>query len=212
VRESGFQGYLERRIERHVDDQMQRFVKDVASRTLALHREHKFDYLIIGGSQAPIAAFEAVAHRYLSERLIGRVGFGPDASARQVLDEVSELVLTHEEMRGLQMIQRVIKQSETGGLGALGIEPTLTAISEGRVSALVVLKGTFRPGTACTHCSYLGVQSGACPQCGTDLLPVPDIIEEAVDRALSQSAEVLFVRSHEQLAKRGGLSALLRYR
>jgi len=211
-RESGFQGYLERRIERHSDDQLQRFIKTVAAETYRLHNEAAFDVVVTGGSQAPVAALENACHRYLSERLIGHLPLAPDASPVAIIESASAQVLAYQERRGQALTERVMHEAETGGLGVMGRQPTLQAVSQGRVAALLVAKESYRPGLACAHCSYLGVNDGPCPQCEADLIRVPDVIEEAVDRSLGQAADVFFVPQHEQLRGMGGLAALLRYR
>ena len=68
VRESGFQGYSERRIERHSDDQLHHFLKDVANQALAQMQQHGFDHVIMGGSVERLTEFDSVAHAYIREK------------------------------------------------------------------------------------------------------------------------------------------------
>ncbi|MGD8396819.1 MAG: hypothetical protein PVF43_15225 [Candidatus Eiseniibacteriota bacterium] len=211
-REHGFQGSLERRQERRSDDQHQRFIKEVASRTLEHHRRYDFDYVLLGGSREAVAAYESVAHRYITERVIARLAAGPDTPGAELLEIVSTTLLEHEERRSRELMARILREADVGGLGVVGVESTLRAMVRGQVASLMVLKGVSRPGSGCPHCSYLGVRGGACPQCGADLLALPDVIEEAVDRSLAQSADVHFVGEHAELEASGGLAALLRYR
>jgi peptide subunit release factor 1 (eRF1) len=83
------------------------------------------------------------------------------------------------------------------------------------VHKLVLAEGTPLQGGQCTQCERLTVSGeGACPTCGAPLRLIPDLAEQAVDRALAQDAGVEVV--HGEAAERlrtacGGLGALLRF-
>jgi peptide subunit release factor 1 (eRF1) len=49
-----------------------------------------------------------------------------------------------------------------------------------------------------------------CPDCGTATEPVADLIEEAVEEAIMQGAEVVHL-PQPALSEYGGMGALLRY-
>jgi hypothetical protein len=46
---------------------------------------------------------------------------------------------------------------------------------------------------------------------GSSLVPVEDMVERAIEKAIEQSAEVVGVRHHEDLGPLGGIGAVLRY-
>ena len=69
-------------------------------------------------------------------------------------------------------------------------------------------------GTCCPSCGWLGpAGERSCPVDETELEPLDDLTEAAVELTIQQSAEILAVqRRREELAERaGGIAALLRF-
>jgi stalled ribosome rescue protein Dom34 len=51
----------------------------------------------------------------------------------------------------------------------------------------------------------------SCPADGTATEAYDDIVEEAVELAVSQSADVIITRHHDDLEQMGGVGAVLRF-
>ena len=74
-------------------------------------------------------------------------------------------------------------------------------------------------GTTCPQCGWLGPEGPRrCPADGIALVPRDDLVEPAIELALQQSAAVLPFRRRDQeprhdeeLHRRGGIGALLRF-
>src|SRR5918997_896323 len=69
------------------------------------------------------------------------------------------------------------------------------------------------PGTTCPECGWLGPDGErTCPVDGTELEPLDDLTDAAIELTLQQSAEILAVRRRrEELQERaGGIAAMLR--
>lgn len=212
----GFGGSEERRIARHVEDRRHRFLKDVVDRTLTLLRSESDSrpagLVVVSGPIELVAAFEGLAPHPLTSRIISRLGLGPEAADAEVLARVSEAVQKHEREHGTRLADKAIKEATASGLGVTGAAATLTAFAQGQVASLAVSRQLSRPGMACGACSALALEDKQCPVCGLGLVPVPDVVEELIQRALAQAVEVVEVENHPELDGAGGLAALLRYR
>lgn len=98
-----------------------------------------------------------------------------------------------------------------------GVQETLDCLSEGRVLTLVADDSYAADGTHCRQCGCLfeTTQLSKCPACGeTDLEPIDDLVEAALQQALERRAQVVFVRDpacRSALAEKAPLQALLRY-
>jgi len=99
-----------------------------------------------------------------------------------------------------------------GGLGVSGIHETLSSLYEGKVHTLLVEEGYSREGAHCPHCGFMGLNAGACPVCREKLTPVPDIVNEAVAKAVDQGCEIVQVNPGSGLEKVDRIGALLRYK
>ena len=92
-----------------------------------------------------------------------------------------------------------------------GLADTLEALNEQRVEALLVADGFRRRGLRARRTpTSSSAEPGNSPT-GEELQQRDDVIESAIERALEQSAEVVFVRHHPDLEALGSIGAVLRY-
>lgn len=102
----------------------------------------------------------------------------------------------------LAVLQRCAgRQARPGGLPAgppgsavTGLADCLAAVSACAVRSLAVPEDGLVPGYECGRCGALTLDADGCPDWGTAALPVPDVIEEMVTRALEDGAEVTVTR------------------
>ena len=86
----------------------------------------------------------------------------------------------------------VILAMPPGSLSAVGLPACLAAVSAGPVQALIVPADGLVPGYECGRCGTLSLDAdGRCPDWGTAVLQVPDVIEEMVSRVLEDGGDVL---------------------
>jgi peptide subunit release factor 1 (eRF1) len=105
-----------------------------------------------------------------------------------------------------------LAEAAAGNRGAVvGPEPTFEAIAAGRVGELLVDVDLSLPGATCPACGRPSLEPGACPTCGGELQPVPDVVEAAVALAVRQGARVETVNADAELADLGGIGAFLRF-
>ena len=68
------------------------------------------------------------------------------------------------------------------------------------------------PGRVCPQCGSLYAENlTTCPADETPTNSCGDIVEEAVELAVSQSADVIITRHHDDLEEMGGVGAVLRF-
>ena len=81
-----------------------------------------------------------------------------------------------------------------GHPAAVGLPACLTAVGREAVDRLLVPDDGMIPGFACEGCGALDADRGECPGCGTAGRPVPDLLEEMVQRTLDDDGRVTVVR------------------
>jgi hypothetical protein len=99
----------------------------------------------------------------------------------------------------------------TGGRAAPGLDDVLGELNQRKVEILMLDRGFTAPGVVCPHCGWVGTEAATCPVDGSDLLSVDDVVESAVQLAITQSAEVIPMRHHTDLDGRGSIAAVLRF-
>ena len=93
--------------------------------------------------------------------------------------------------------------SPRGTSVAIGLPACLAAVNACAVQTLIVPEDGLVPGYECGRCGALSTNADSCPDWGTAALPVPDVIEEMVTRALEDGAQIWVIRgTHSPVAAR----------
>lgn len=209
--ESGVYGLAERKIERHVETHVRHHYKRIADITFTYFKDHRFDWLIIGGQEENRSRFEETLHHDLKERIIGRIKADPKFSLPDVHGETLKRIQEVEADQKDKLVKQIAEANQPYGLGVFGVTPTLHALGQGAVQTLVLQNGIEMSGARCPSCGHLNVGDPVCPRCGAQTDPVTDLVEETIEQAISQSAQIVYVSGHPILERSGGMGALLRY-
>jgi peptide subunit release factor 1 (eRF1) len=204
------QANYQRSVEKEVADHLRR-AAEVAFATL---KDDLPVGILVGAPQELAGDFEAQRHPYLRERLAGRLDIDVENSTPE---DVRRAASTRIEQATRAVQDAALARLAEGfgggpGRAASGLEPVLTAVHEQRVEILLVDAGFAAPGVACPTCGWLGPDATAsCPADGTAVERRADVVEAAVERALTQAADVHVLRDRPELASHGHVAAVLRF-
>jgi peptide chain release factor subunit 1 len=205
-------GWSQARYQRGIEKEIEDHVKRAADAVFRRFQGAPFDRLLVGAPQELAADVEAHLHPYLRERLAGRVQVDVEnSSPEEVLRAALPVIEENARRREREALDR-LAEGVSGGRGAAGLDDVLGALNERRVEILLMEDGFTAAGVACPRCGWMAAEGPErCPIDGEELERRPDVIENAVELALAQSAEVMFVRHHDDLPKHGGIGAVLRF-
>ena len=210
VRTGGFLGYSSKNMERHVDEGVYRHLKNVSERLFEIFKKFHFDDLILGGEKKILPEFEAKLHPYLKDRIVGRFQIAQEAKLPEIRDAAECIEFGNKNKRDAELAHQLEIATFKQGTAVMGLDGVLEAISRGHVYRLVVHENMWHPGMECKPCGLLRVDGSQCPICFEALSPVRDIINQAVEHALQQKAEVWHVPPEIPISD--GIGAFLRFR
>jgi peptide subunit release factor 1 (eRF1) len=170
--------------------------------------------LLVGAPSEVASAFESHLHPYLRDRLAGRLDVDVEhASADDVRRAAAPRVEAAARQHEDAAIARLVEAFAGGpGRAASGLPEVLAVLHEQRVETLLVEAGFAAPGVRCPTCGWLGADETAeCPADGSATEHVDDIVEAAVERALTQAADIHVLRDRAELASHGRIAAVLRF-
>jgi peptide subunit release factor 1 (eRF1) len=151
-------------------------------------------------------------HPYLQERIVGRIDVDVEnTTPEQVLEAAAGEMEEEDRKHERQALDRLSEGLGTGGRAAAGLDDVLDALNQRKVEVLMFEQGLSAPGVVCPNCGWTGGEGSSCPVDDSPLMERDDIIENAVQLAITQSAEVIAVRYHEDLDGKGSIAALLRF-
>lgn len=205
-------GWSQARFQRGIEKETKDHIKNAAEVVFRLFKRGRVRRLIVGAPDELYRELEQKLHPYLRERIAGRIEVEIEtATPPEVCAAAKNVIEADERSWEKAWLRRL--QAEIGGgtRGVTGLSDTLGVLNEKRVEALLVQLGFKAPGELCKECGHLASENGFCPRDGSDLDSREDIVESAVEAALGQSAEVIFIRHHPDLEELGSFGAVLRY-
>jgi peptide chain release factor subunit 1 len=221
-------GWSQPRYMRSVDREADAHVRAVLDALYRAYRQRPFDHLLFVAAGDVWPAVERGLHADLEPLLSGRVAAdaeiaGPDEILEMVRPEMERVEVERE----LALVARLSHGLGTGERAAAGLQPTLDALLQQRVEALLLLDGFATPGAVCRSCGWMGADADAarCPVDGEAVVRHDNIADVAIASALQQNASVLVVprrddpgdletgpsASYLQLQGHGGIAAVLRF-
>jgi peptide chain release factor subunit 1 len=188
----------------------QRHFRRAAAAAFGLYQEQGFDHLVLALPEEIAGELERELHAYLRERIAARLHLAATATDDEIRHAVEEVEASVERAREAAVVDR-LRHAVHSGAGVAGTDSVLEALVARRVDTLLVSDGFEAPGWRCESCSWIGTRGRRCPVCGTQMAPVQDVVEEAVEEALAQACRVAVCKDNADLDVMGRIGALLRY-
>ena len=206
-------GWSQQRYERGQDEEVHRHLKRVGDLLHRRFRRARFDHLLIGSPEELTSDVEKTLHPDIQQRLAGRLTVDVENTPEdEVLAAARPLMEEHERRAERAALDRLQQGVGAGGRGVSGLDDVLAALNERRVEILLIEERFQMPGTVCPQCSSLFPENvTTCPADETPTERYGDVVEEAVELAVSQSADVIIARHHDDLEQLGGVGAVLRF-
>ncbi len=197
--------------EHHVDELAQQHLRHAARGAFEVWQQSGFQHLVVGAPDAIAGDLESVLHPYLRERLRGRVHIAVNASLEEVQQAAEAVEDEVERAREGALVDRLRAAASTGRKGVAGLAGTLAALNEHRVEQLVVSKGYAEAGWRCASTGALAAVGPNEPATGAPMERVDDVVEDAIEEALTQGVRVSICVGSADLDVLGRIGALLRY-
>jgi peptide chain release factor subunit 1 len=206
-------GWSQAHYERGQDEEAHRHLKRVADLLHRRFRRAPFDYLLVGSPEELSSDIERTLHPDIAKRLAGRVSVDVEnTTADDVFAAARPVIEEHERAAERAALDRLHEGVGAGSRGVSGLDDVLGVLNERRVETLLIEERFQMPGTKCPQCGSLFLDNlTSCPADESPTDPFDDIVEEAVELAVAQSADVVIARHHDDLEEMGGIGAVLRF-
>jgi peptide chain release factor subunit 1 len=207
-------GWSQMRFQRHIDFHVTEHLKKVIDELTKLAVPRPFT-LALGGTEETVNEALKMLPAPIAKRVIGSfpVDYKHDTE-QEILQRAQLLWENQEQLQEDRLIDQVFDAAKSRMQGVLGIEPTLSALTEEKVRTLLLADGLAIEGSVCMQCDYFSTDMfETCPLCGTSA-ERRNVTDRAVEKAILTGAEAEVVSSEkarDRLFAEGGVGALLRY-
>jgi peptide subunit release factor 1 (eRF1) len=193
VRRSSGGGWSQARYQRRVDNFEAKHAREVAETLDRIVREERITQIVLAGDEPMLSTLRGALPKPLAEGVIDAVSLDANAPEHEVFETTLAVVRMQDAITDAEKVERLVNEYRGGGLGVVGLQDTLDALSRGQVDELLMA----------------GRRDEIRRDNGD---PAPDMADELVTRARQTGAEVIIIEDAALLADVGGVGGLLRYR
>jgi peptide chain release factor subunit 1 len=205
-------GWSQARFQRHIENQSLKHLDNVGEILYDIYKREKFDHLILGGSQQAVSDFKNIIHSSLQKNIVGKIEKGVDESKSKLFDAVQKVIDNFEKEESEQYLKTLNRRLGKNHLAVSGLQDTVKMLHQARIHTLIVKEDLIIPGYKCSNCETPYTEKvEKCKICGNDIIKVPDIIDEIIEKVWELNGEVKFIKESKQLDNLDGIAALLRW-
>lgn len=204
-------GLSQARFERSVEEEAREHFDRVAKELERLFVAGEFELLLIGGTEENAAALRERLPEPVAEKVAGSFPIDVQSTGPDVVLVAAHDRMEQTERKALERsMEKMQQQLGTGSGGAMGLEATLAALTERRAAHLFAYSRLEGAGTRCPRCDRVSpAEESECPLDGSPLIQRERILDDAVRKALADSADVTLFNNPADVP--GGIAALTRY-
>jgi peptide subunit release factor 1 (eRF1) len=211
-------GWSQGRFQQRIENIHALHAKEVAEVIEPIMRKNKIEFLILCGDETTIMPhLRPKLSKEAEETVIGTLNLSQYDSEEEIHRATLELMKEHQAKLDEAAIERALGAAKAAaGLGAIGVEDTLAALSNGQVEELVIsasfsdLEYSAKKVKKVLKAYVPGDDNSA-----SDVLPDAKearlVADELIIRALNSDAKIRFIEQSDLLNEARGVAAVLRY-
>ena len=207
-------GWSQSRYQRRVDNAHAAQVREAVDVLDRVVKADNISAIVLAGDDSVLPLFRQEMPKHLAERVVEDLHLPALAAAHEVMEATRAAVARHNAETDRQKVEAAIAGHRSNGLGALGVEETLSALEKGQVDELLIAAalGDIEPAKkdeARTPAEATAVERGGARVEANGSARVADTL---VTRARQTGAKITFIEDASALKGFGGAAALLRFR
>ena len=176
-------GWSQARFQRSVEQEKLNHLGEALDTLFTRFKRRPFDHLVVGAPDELVGEVEQRLHPYLRDRLAGRLHVDVEnSSAEQVRAASADVVDAHVAEVEREALDRFKQGVGRGDRGAAGVSAVMEALQQARVDTLLLAEDFDAPE-----------------------------LDDALEKAITQSARIIVVRHHDDLTPHQGIGAVLRF-
>jgi peptide chain release factor subunit 1 len=217
-------GWSQARYQRHVENYHLHHVKDVVSALEKIVDAEGITQIVVAGDAVALSLVREHLPKRLAAMVVDELSLASDAHRDDVMKTTLESMRTVDAQTDRDRVEAAVGAYRAGGLGVVGPDATLLALTNGQVDELLLtaslanldgLHATPAAEMALANDSSLA-ESAVEPSAGGEAasadMGVVRLADELVRQAQQTSARLQFIEDPSLLEPYGGVAATLRYR
>jgi len=190
------------------------YINDIITQLSRMRRNGKFEYILITGVKEFTELLRNNLPDELENLLIDVSSLDIKKKNDHELINFSEGIYLqfHDEQQRTHQ-KHLIEEILADGLAVAGIEPTILALTSGKIDTLIIGEGLDECGYICSNCSYLTASGkpDLCPICDSEVIE-GDLKEMMINIAERYNCDVQVVSEIDEFIKMSRVGGILRFK
>jgi peptide chain release factor subunit 1 len=217
-------GWSQARYQRHIDNYHLHHIKDVVTALEKIVAAEGIDRIVVTGDDAVLPLLREQLPKPLADMVVDELPLASNAPNDDVVRRTFAAMRELDARTDREIVDAAVGAYRAGGLGVVGPDATLLALTNGQVDELLItaslarlegLQGAAAGAPAQANDSALAepaVEPAAAGESAGADMGVVRLADELVRKAQQTSARVQFIEDPALLEPYGGVAATLRYR
>lgn len=211
-------GWSQARYQRHVENFHLQHAKETVEEVEKLMRSRKIEHLILCGDETGvIPMLKDQFSKPIEETIVSTLNLSKYDSEAEIRDATHEAMQLENAVRDKEKVERMFGAAKAAaGLGTMGVEKTLEALSNGQVEELLISADFAAIEYSAKKVkkvlkNYAPGDDNSSTEELPDTKEAGQVADELIVRALNSAAKIIFIEDESMLKEAGGVGAVLRY-
>jgi peptide subunit release factor 1 (eRF1) len=217
-------GWSQARYQRHVENYHLQHIKDVVAALEKIVAQEGIERVIVSGDPVVIPLLREQLPKPLADRVSDELSIPSDAPEADVVAATRASIAEVDARTDREKVDAAVGAYRAGGLGVVGPDATLLALTNGQVDELLItaslaslegLRGTRAAEMAIANDAAIAepaVEPSAAGEPASAEIGTVRLADELVTKAQQTAARISFIEDPSLLEAFGGVAATLRYR
>lgn len=207
-------GWSQNRYQRRVDNLHAALVREAVEALDRVVQAEQISRVIVAGDEVVAALIRDELPKSLRDKVVEDIRLPTMAAVHDVLTATAEVMARHDGETDREKVEAAVAGYRGGGLGVVGLQPTLGALEKGQVDELLISASLAHIKPALADAGGAVAPEVAIERGGARIADEASakVADELVRRATQTGARIAFIEDGALLAPHDGVAALLRFR
>jgi peptide subunit release factor 1 (eRF1) len=208
-------GWSQARYQRRAENVVLHHAKEIVDTLDRVVREDDIRHVVLAGDEVIIPTLRDQLPKHLAEKVVDVLRLDIATPEHEVLAATLDAMREVDAREDEEKVARLLDAYRSGGLGVVGVEDTLAALTRGQVDELLVgaaLEQREPEPRPVDPAVVPDPEVPPPPGAEAEGAPVVDVTDQLVTAARVTGAAVTFIERRTELDDLGGVGGLLRFR
>ncbi len=215
-------GWSQARYQRHIENFHLQHIKEVVNALDRVVQAEGISHILISCDEVTLPLLREQLPKHLSEKIVDHIRVDAHAPAAEVFTASMSAMNKMNVKTDREKVDAAIGGYRAGGLGVVGPEDTLAALTKGQVEELLIAADMQRMRPVPVGTAVGSAKDATVPESVLEAVSAGEpasapaetvrLADELVTKARQTAARITFIEDPELLSDFGGVAALLRFR